>query len=56
MTERVELPDTLLAAHADDLPATIQRVPHDVLPELTGGPDDADFHALWMNRSTAFRH
>ena len=40
--ERIELPHALLAAHADHLVAAIQRVLHHVLPELPGGPDDAD--------------
>jgi len=41
--ERVELPDALLPAHADDLVAPIERVLDHVLPELPGGSDDADF-------------
>jgi CubicO group peptidase (beta-lactamase class C family) len=53
--ERVELADALLAAHADDLVATIQRMLHHLLPEVPRGPDDADFHVRLMNRSTAFR-
>ena len=44
--ERVELPDALLAAHANHLVAPIQRVLHHVLPELPRGPDDANPHRV----------
>ena len=54
--ERVELADALLAAHADYLVATIQRLPRHVLAKFSRGPDDADFHVLSINPLIAVRH
>ena len=42
--ERVELADTLFPADANDLVVAIERMLHHVLPELSGGADDADPH------------
>jgi hypothetical protein len=41
-----ELSDALFPAHADDVVPTIQRVLDHVLPELSGGPNDADPHRM----------
>src|SRR5947209_6004974 len=41
--EPLEFLDALLAAHADHLETSIQRVLHHVLPELPRGADDANF-------------
>src|SRR5205085_5493521 len=42
--EPLKFLDALLAAHADHLVASIERVLHHVLPELPRGADDANFH------------
>jgi hypothetical protein len=39
--ERVEFGNALLSAYADDLVASIERVLHQVLPELSRSADDA---------------
>src|SRR3954470_9092180 len=48
VAEAVELSDALLAAHADDLVATVERVLRHVLPELAGDADDADLHGCLL--------
>jgi hypothetical protein len=40
--ERVEFGHACRSAYADDLITPIQRMLHQVLPELAGGPDDAN--------------
>jgi hypothetical protein len=48
--ERIELVHALLPAHADDVVAPVERVPHQILPELARGPDDADPHDRRVTR------
>jgi hypothetical protein len=40
--EFVELRDALLAADANDVVSAIERVSHEVAPELSGGADNAN--------------
>src|SRR6266545_2985802 len=44
--ELVQLVNAFLPAHADNLVAAIERVPHHVAPELAGGPDDAHLRGV----------
>jgi len=53
--ERVELPNALLPAHANDLVAPIERLLHHVLPELPGGADDANPHLARAHTSKLTR-
>lgn len=57
--EVVELPDALLATDADDVVASVERVPDHVAPELPRSPDDADPQASspfpWARRAVRVR-
>src|SRR5947207_3304984 len=56
--ERIQLRHALLPADGDDLVAAIERVLHHVVPQLSGGADDADSHALLIapSRNAASRY